>query len=99
MAYESNSTWASSCSEGRRYFLGFKFSRSYRAALFLGPVSSMDGAHPSQWLFPSGSHIKVNCDVGFISSDFYQMAAVARSAEGVWVWWRVSKLVGQPPAA
>lgn len=62
-------------------------------------ILGMDGAHPSQWLFPSGSHIKVNCDVGYISSDFYQMAAVARNAEGVCVWWRVSKLVGQPPAA
>lgn len=43
--------------------------------------------------------MKVNCDVGFINADSYQVVAVARNADGICIWLRVCKLVGQPPAA
>lgn len=37
-------------------------------------------------------------DVGFLDSEYYQVAVVGRKVDGICVWWRVRRLVSQPPA-
>lgn len=53
------------------------FLGSYREALYPGPVNLGVGATTTHWLPPSGAHIKLNCDVGYLNSESYQVAVVA----------------------
>lgn len=50
------------------------------------------------WVAPPETQVKVNFDVGFVGPSSYQIAVVARGADGTCLWWRVRKLTGQPPA-
>lgn len=40
----------------------------------------------------------MNCDVGFIEHNKYQVPVVVRNSEGKCLWWRVTQLTGQPQA-
>lgn len=48
---------------------------------------------PTVWTAPLSPSIKINFDAAY-----FQIAVVARDAEGTCLGWRVRRLMGQPPA-
>lgn len=71
------------------------FLDSYRAAQL--PTTSRTRSQVTCWIAPPRRTVKINFDVGFLEEDKYQVAVVARDDEGLCLWWRIRRFVGQPP--
>lgn len=73
-----------------------QFGEAYRSARV--PTLNTEARLLAQWTPPKPGKVKLNCDVGFIHPESYQVAVVARTENGSCVGWRTSRYVGQPIA-